>query len=351
MHVCPNPLCCYVPPYIADRLAESDDPELRSLAIEAIKQAAAARTLRQALSKMPLMAAIPSTRGTKQRLIYNMEGLGLMQRLPGELVRAEGDPETGNEAVDEAYDYSGITYDFYAEQFNRNSLDDRGMALISSINFGKGYNNASWNGEQMAYGNGDGIRLTRFTKSLDVVAHELTHGLIQFESNLEYEYESGALNEHFADVMGAMVKQWHLKQDVTQADWLMGTELIGPGITAKALRTFTTEKAYQNDPLLGTDPQPKHIKDRDLSSRDNGGVHINSGIPNHAFYRTALAIGGNAWEKAGRIWYITLRQLSRTSQFQEAADVTYQIAESEYGTGSLEQQAVKTGWDAVGITV
>lgn len=290
---CHNSLSCFLPPYVTDRLINSDDPELRNLAVEAIKQAAASRTMRTTLSAMPIMAAIPSPAGTKHRLVYDMENIGLIQSLPGKLVLSEDDDETSvtDEAVKEAYNYSGVTYDFYKEVFNRNSLDDQGMSLISSVHFDRRYNNAFFNGEQMTYGDGDGSLFIRFTKALDVVAHELTHGVVQHTSNLNYKAEPGALNEHFADAMSALVKQWHLKQDVKQADWLMGSDIMGSRVSAKSLRTFKADKAYKDDPLLGTDPQPKHYKDKDTGSGDNFGVHINSGIPNHAFYLAAMELG------------------------------------------------------------
>lgn len=357
MHFCHNPSCrnplhCFLPPYVIDCLIESEDPDIRSLAIEAMASAAAARTKRSLLSTMPIMAAIPSPKGTKSRLVYDAVN---RRSLPGTLARSEGEPPVTDEAVNEAYEYSGIVYDFYKELFSRNSLDDRGMSLISSVHVGRKYNNAFWDGEQMAYGDGDGKLFIRFTKAIDVVAHELTHGVISNTSSLDYELQPGALNEHFADVMGALVKQRHLGQDASTADWLNGDQIMGPDTTAKCLRTFKAEKAYENDPILGDDPQPKHMRDFVVLPNDplndNGGVHINSGIPNHAFYIIANEIGGNAWEKAGRIWYKTLINLTRQSQFQDAANMTYMVAAADYGSGSNEQKAVKKGWETVGITV
>ena len=351
MHTCHNPIHCFLPPYVLEHLAESDEPEIRRLAIEAIAAAAEARAVRATLATMPMMAAIPSPGATKHRLIYDMQNRRFQFFLPGTLIRSEGEPPVSDEAVNEAYDYSGVVYDFYEAIFGRNSLDNRGMSLISSVHFGRRYNNAFWNGEQMAYGDGDSRIFVRFTKALDVVGHELTHGVITHESNLVYRDEPGALNEHFADVMGALVEQWYLKQTADEADWLIGEDIMGPEVSAKCLRTFKGEKAYENDSLLGTDPQPKHIRDKYTGSEDYGGVHINSGIPNHAFYQVANELGGYVWEKAGRIWYQTLRNLNQFSQFQDAARMTYQVAGADYGLGSLEQQAVKKGWDAVGITV
>jgi Zn-dependent metalloprotease len=332
-------------------LLDSDDAEIRQAALEAIKQSAAARTLRMAMARMPMMSAIPSPAGSKHRLVYDMKNIDLQQLLPGTLIRSEGQDAVTDEAVNEAYDYSGIVYDYYKSNFDRNSLDDRGMTLVSSVHLGTKYNNAFWNGEQMAYGDGDNKIFIRFTKGLDVVGHELTHGVVTHTSNLDYWDESGALNEHFADVMGELVQQWHLKHDVTQADWMMGEDIMGPATTAKCLRTFKAEKAYENDRLLGTDPQPKHLKDKYNGYEDNRGVHINSGIPNHAFYRVAIELGGYAWDKAGKIWYQTLKNLNNQSKFQEAASMTYQVAGSMFGNDSIEQKAVKTGWDAVGIVV
>ena len=107
-----------------------------------------------------------------------------------------------------------------------------------------------------------------------------------------------------------------------------------------------------NDPVLGKDPQPGHMRDYVQTQSDNGGVHINSGIPNRAFYVTAYNIGGSAWEKAGQIWYVTLSsKLSQSTNFATAAAKTYEAARDLYGQGSLEQQAVKAGWAEVGIDV
>ena len=223
------------------------------------------------------------------------------------------------------------------------------MSPISSIHLGRRLNNAFWTGEQMAYGDGDGSLFVRFTKSLDVVGHELSHGVITYTSNLEYRDEPGALNEHFADVFGSLVKQWKKHQTADEADWLIGNDIMGPDTDAGALRTLTEEPAYEDDPLLGTDPQPKHMDDVYTGSQDNGGVHINSGIPNHAFYRASLEIGGEAWEKAGRIWYRTLLTLTATSDFGEMVERTLQEAAALFGSRSLEQRAVRNAWKAVGL--
>ena len=348
MRGCPNPVHCFIPPYILDRLAQSSDAGIRRLAIENVARSASLRATRKALSPLAALIAAASPDGTKRRLVYDAKGRG-SSYLPGALVRSEGDPKSTDAAVNEAYDGSGATYDFYKKLFGRNSLDDAGMTLISSVHVGQSYNNAFWNGDQMAYGDGDEKIFIRFTKALDVVGHELTHGVVSHTCALEYQDESGALDEHFADVFGSLVKQWKRKQTAAKADWLIGAEIMGPATKAKALRTFTAEPAFVDDPLLGTDPQPKHLKNKYTGWSDSGGVHINSGIPNHAFYLVATGLGGNAWDKPGRIWYKTMLALGRTSDFDEMVSMTLQSAAALFGAGGAEEKAVASAWKAVGF--
>ena len=345
---CNNRIHSILPPYILEKMSQSTHAKLRKRAIDAIEAAAAMRAQRFTLAKLPTMSAIPSPGGKKHRLVYDAKH-GSMWSLPGKLVREEGDKKAKDAAVNEAYNYSGDVYDFYQTVFSRNSLDDKGMSLISSVHLGNKFNNAFWNGEQMAYGDGDGSLFIRFTKARDVVGHELTHGVVTHTCNLQYQDESGALNEHFADVMGVLVSQWRAGKTAKQAAWTVGAEIMGPGTTAKCLRTFKDEPAYQDDPILGDDPQPKHLKDKYTGSADQGGVHINSGIPNHAFYLVAMEIGGSAWQKAGQIWYRTLRALHQTSDFAQMVTETEASAVALYGSESIEQQAVRKAWKAVGF--
>ncbi len=340
--------CSIIPPHVFDNMTQSSDSRVRRIAIDAIENASAVRAVRATLATMPAWAAIPSPSFRRHRLVYDVRNGGFSE-LPGHLVRAEREPRSGDAAVNEAYSYSGSTYNFYRRNFNRNSLDDRGMSLISSVHLGRRLNNAFWTGEQMCYGDGDGRIFIRFTKSLDVVGHELTHGVIAHTCNLVYANEPGALNEHFADVFGSLVKQWSKRQTVTRADWLIGADIMGPDTRAKSLRTFKAEKAYENDPLLGTDPQPKHLKNKYLGSADNGGVHINSGIPNHAFYLAAMAIGGRAWQRAGRIWYRTMLKLNASSSFADMVESTVETAVTLYKSGSKEHKAVVRAWKMVGF--
>ena len=137
-----------------------------------------------------------------------------------------------------------------------------------------------------------------------------------------------------------------------RASWLIGEGLLAKGVKGVALRSMKAPGTAYNDPVLGKDPQPANMRDYVNTSEDNGGVHINSGIPNHAFYLMAVAIGGFAWEKAGMIWYVAARdKFNSGTDFQSAANLTYDVAGQLYGQNSKEQQAVKYGWDGVGITV
>ena len=352
-----DPVQCIIPPYMLEHLARSADPRLRDLAIAGISRAASVRAVRAFAQGTALMMAVPSPQGRKNRLVYDARR---KDRLPGRLVRSEGGKKSADVAVNEAYDFSGDTYDFYHELFGRNSLDGAGMTLISSVHVGEADGsgksqpmaNAFWDGTQMAYGDGDGRIFERFTRSLDVVAHELTHGVQSYASNLAYQGQSGALNEHFSDVFGVLVRQWRQGVSVEKASWLVGAEVLVPAKTRRAIRDMEQPgTAYADDPDLGSDPQPGHMKDLYTGWADNGGVHLNSGIPNRAFVLVARALGGKAWERAGRIWYDALLQLSRRSQFADMAAITVQIAGDTARFGKDARKAVRDAWKKVGVSV
>jgi Zn-dependent metalloprotease len=271
------------------------------------------------------------------------------------LARPEDGPESPDDSVNRAFDGLGKTRDFYHEIFERNSIDGEGMRMDGYVHYGSGFNNAFWNGQRMIFGDGDGIIFTDFTKSLDVIGHELTHGVTQFSAGLVYHNQSGALNESISDVFGSLIKQWSLDQTAAQADWLIGAEIFTPDIDADALRSMKAPGTAYNNDDFGRDPQPdnmsKFVQRADTREEDWGGVHINSGIPNKAFYLVATGIGGNAWEAPGHIWYESLRASNTDTDFQQFADTTYSKADQLYGSGSAEQQAVVAAWREVGIRI
>jgi len=270
----------------------------------------------------------------------------------GPVVRAEGDPATGDPAVNEAYDYMGNTYDFYWNIFNRDSIDDQGMPLNGTVHYSQDYDNAYWDGQRMIYGDGDQEQFYRFTKCIDVIGHELTHGLTQAEAGLIYWGQTGALNESISDVFGSLVKQYSKNQTAAQADWLIGQGLFMPSVKGQAIRSMKAPGTAYNDPVLGKDPQPADMDHYVDTLQDNGGVHTNSGIPNRAFYLAAVNIGGYAWETAGTIWYETLLRpdLTKVADFATFANLTVDTADLLFPSGS-EAKAVEDAWKAVGVAV
>jgi Zn-dependent metalloprotease len=341
-----NQICFIIPEYINKNIVKKGSEKQKE---SAWKNLILTEQLRGRRTVTGLMSSMFSVSDKLYRTIYDA---GKTETLPGTLVRSEGGRSKGGRTVSEAYDYSGLTYDFYKKIFERNSIDTRGMKLDSTVHYGEDYTNAFWNGTQMVYGDGDGEIFQRFTKSIDVIGHELTHGVTQYEAALEYEGQAGALNESFSDVFGSMIKQHALKQAVDKADWLIGAGLFTRKVNGVALRSMKEPGTAYNDPTIGKDPQPAHMKDYVNTTGDNGGVHINSGIPNRSFYLTAIELGGYAWEKAGRIWYIALTErLRESSDFQRAANITFEVAGTLYGKNAKEQNAVKKAWDLVGIKI
>ena len=350
-----NPIFCIIPPYILDEIVSKGTPLQRAAALKTKAVDNTFRALRlagQPSRFSPQGSAAPSALvgAQKRRTIYTANH---SQNLPGTLVRAEGQGPTGDVMVDEAYDGLGATFDFFDQIFDRNSIDDAGMALDATVHFGSNYNNAFWNSVQMVFGDGDGQIFNRFTIALDIIGHELAHGVTEDESRLQYFNQSGALNESMSDVFGSLIKQFVKNQTADQADWLIGEGLLAAGINGVALRSMKAPGTAFNDPLLGKDPQPKHMDNFVYTFEDNGGVHINSGIPNHAFYQVATRIGGHAWEKAGRIWYDALRdsRVRPNTGFRRYAKITHDVAGRLFGLSSPERTAVSKGWAAVGIQV
>ena len=344
-----NPIHCIIPPYITENLAQAEDAQIRAQANTDLVAAERIRESRFESRATPsLMAIIPTPHRRRHREVYDAHQTDW---LPGELIRSEGEDPVVDAAVNEAYDFSGDVYDFYEEVFQRSSLDDKGMVLISSVH-AHPRDNAFWNGRQMTYGDGDGRIFQRFTRALDVVGHELTHGVQAFTSNLRYQNQSGALNEHFSDVFGVLIRQWKNCQTAADASWLIGAEILVPAeepAVRRAIRDMENPGTAYDDPDMGQDPQPDHMRDLYRGDEDWGGVHRNSGIPNKAFVLTAKALGGYAWDIAGRIWYKTMLTLHRDSQFVDCARRTVQVAVADYGSETAE--IVRARWDAVGIAV
>ncbi len=266
--------------------------------------------------------------------------------LPGTLVRAEGAEAGADESVDEAYDGLGATWTLLHEAFGRASLDGAGLPLVASVHYGRRFDNAFWDGQQMVFGDGDGEIFRSFTDSVDVIGHELGHGVVQHTLGLVYLGQAGALNESVCDVLGSLVKQHRLGQDAADADWLVGAELFTDQVEGAALRSLKAPGTAYDDDRLGKDPQPAtmdgYVELPHDAENDNGGVHVNSGIPNHAFYLAATGIGGRAWEGAGLVWYdvLTSSGLPRDTDFAGFAAATVRAAAARFGEGAREVAAV-----------
>jgi Zn-dependent metalloprotease len=341
---------CITPPHILKKLLENPDNRIRDAALRTLLSTSRLRGERAVRGLLaPAMAT--STHG--RRTVFDCANTTSVSSAT--VARTENGSASADDSVNNAFEGLGSTRDFYRDVLDRDSIDGHGMRLNGYVHFGAGFNNAFWDGSHMVFGDGDDVLFTDFTKSVDVIAHELTHGVTEVTAGLEYHKQPGALNESMSDVFGSLVKQWARKQTADQADWLIGAEIFTPEVDADALRSMKAPGTAYNNPLFGRDPQPDHMSKfvmlPDTDEGDNGGVHINSGIPNKAFFLTAIGIGGYAWEAPGHIWYAALQASSELTDFQEFADMTHVKAGQLYGPQSAEQQAVVSAWKEVGIRI
>lgn len=292
-------------------------------------------------------------KGTTYSLVDNTRGNGIFTYDAANRTRTPGTLWTDadnnlNAAYDKpavsAHANAALVYDFYKLEYNRNSYDNRGAKLISTVHYGSRYNNAFWNGTQMVYGDGDGNVFKPLSGALDVVAHELTHAVTEYTCDLVYQNESGAINEALSDIIGTRVE--FFAND--RPDYLIGEDISGPGLGAPALRSMS-------DPTQMGDPD--HYSKRYTGTEDNGGVHINSSIINKAAY--LMAEGGNHYgvtvngigiKKTADIFYRCMTNyLTTSSNFSQLKSVAIMAAKDLYGATSPEVQAVTSAFNAVGI--
>ncbi|ANS46209.1 bacillolysin [Bacillus thuringiensis] len=246
-------------------------------------------------------------------------------------------------AVDAHY-YAGKTYDYYKATFNRNSINDAGAPLKSTVHYGSKYNNAFWNGSQMVYGDGDGVTFTSLSGGIDVIGHELTHAVTENSSDLIYQNESGALNEAISDIFGTLVEFY----DNRNPDWEIGEDIYTPGKAGDALRSMSDPAKYGD---------PDHYSKRYTGTSDNGGVHTNSGIINKQAYLLAnggthsgVTVTGIGKDKLGAIYYRANTQyFTQSTTFSQARAGAVQAAADLYGASSAEVNAVKQSFSAVGV--
>ncbi|OJT20212.1 peptidase M4 [Archangium sp. Cb G35] len=268
---------------------------------------------------------------------------------PGTLKRSEGQAPIGDAHVDMNYDMLGTTYNCYQTLFGRDSYDNAGATLISTVHYGSNYVNAYWDGTQMVYGDGNNSDSIELGKDLDVTVHELTHAVTDTESDLIYSGESGGLNESMSDIFAGVCESWTRNWAVDADVFMIGEDIWTPGTPNDALR-------YMDDPA-------KDDVSLDFYGDYSSGVdvHYSSGISNLVF--SLLSKGGVhprgkstnvvpaiGPEKAGRIFYKANTDLfTASTTFEQAKTYTLQAAEALYGAGSAEASAVNEAWKAVGV--
>ena len=336
------PYCQFVPPWLLERLAEPGDRA--TMTADPVAQAVA-ETLRTDAEIRAARAKAPVATRRTTKAAWAVYTAASTQTLPGKLMRTAGDPDSTDPAVNEAATGGQAALDLFSQVYGRDSFDDAGAEVIMSVHYGVRYDNAFWNGTQLVFGDGDGQVFDRFTKPIDVLGHELSHAVTERTAGLVYSGESGALNESMSDVFGICAKQRLLGQTAQQADWLIGEGIFLPGVQARALRDMAHPGTAYNDPRLGKDPQVGSYKDFVHTTNDNGGVHINSGIPNRAFQLAATGIGGSSAEGAGRIWYTALTgtDVGPNTDFAGFAAATVAAA-------GPHADAVRQAWTTVGVT-
>jgi Thermolysin metallopeptidase, alpha-helical domain/Thermolysin metallopeptidase, catalytic domain len=341
--------CHIIPPYLLERLAAGHPDEAaarfgqQTLVIDARLRERRTVPAPSVQGSLPPQAAQRS--GEDAIAVYTA---GNGSDLPGQVVRVSGDPESGDVSVDEAYAGVDGTLALFREVYSRESYDGRGAPVVATVHYERNYDNAFWDGRQLVFGDGDGTVFGRFTKPVDVLGHEFTHAVTQFTANLTYQGQSGALNESVSDVFGSCLKQRLLGQSADQADWLIGAGIFLPAVQGKALRSMSEPGTAYDDDVIGKDPQVGSMVDYVDTQDDNGGVHLNSGIPNRAFYLAATGIGGSSWDGAGRIWYAALTSgIGADTDFAAFAAATITAAEA---VSSAAADAVRGAWDEVGVT-
>lgn len=276
--------------------------------------------------------------------------------LPGTLVLSETGGTTSDTVISTAHAHAATSYDYYKGVHNRDSFNNAGAQIKTTVHHDVNYNNAFWNGTQLVYGDGDGVQFSPLGNSLDVGAHELTHAVTTYSANLVYQNESGALNEGTSDIMAAAVEAW--KDGAVSADtWKVGEDITTPGTAGDALR-------YMNDPVADGSSYD-YYPTRYMGTGDSGGVHLNSGIANLAFKlwvtggthprnKTTVVVPAlsttamTSIDMAAKIWYRALTvYMTSSTNFQGARTATAQAATDLYGATAAA--AVHKGWDAVGV--
>ncbi|HEY9678548.1 MAG TPA: M4 family metallopeptidase [Drouetiella sp.] len=327
-----------IPPYLLESLAKNNPENPAYMAtIRATHQLHVDSVKARAMS-----SAAALTEGKADRYVFDAGG----EEVPGKQVMKEGDKPTGNSDVDNAYNYTGDVREYYKAVHNRNSIDGKGMDLLSTVNYGDNFENAFWDSTRMTYGRPGAMSFFKTFIQRVITGHEMTHGVTENEANETYRKQPGALNEHNSDVFGVLVEQRALGQTADKASWLVGEGIWKDGVKGRALRDMRNPGTAYDDPRIGKDPQPAHMKDYINTTRDNGGVHLNSGIPNKAFADFAVAVGGNAWEAPGKIWYEARHNAGSDPSF---ASFAWETIEAAKKISPKDVEKLQAAWEGVGV--
>lgn len=338
--------CFIIPNDVLEKLSKDKElsDEIRHNATSNIKISKELRKLRistQAFTNtMSLSPSLTSGLSVAPAVtVYDCKNL---QALPGTPV--SNPIRTRDTTVTRTYKLTKSVAEFYKKVFGRNSINDAGMTMMSSVHFGVDYNNAMWNGSQMIYGDGDNKIFTDFTLGNDVVGHELTHGVTQHTLQLKYSGDAGGLNESLSDCFGTMFRQWQAKQDVFQADWLIGHEIMGAVSISKGY-TCLRNMANPAD-VHALAPQPVHYSELTPGMDP----HYTSGPPNLAFCLACKSVGGKSWEKVGQIWYGAMQgRPSPNMKMKDFANRTRKLALKMYAANPSVAAAVDNAWKQVGL--
>ena len=341
-------MCQIVPAEVLKRLSKdrSLSEEQRKNFADTVKIDAELRKLRTQANQLTRVAGLiagvapPTVALAPAISVFNCNH---GQTLPGaQVINPANSPDATAKRV---FSETTLVAAFYSQVFGRNSIDGAGMTMISSIHYGTGYNNAFWNGAQMTYGDGDGSIFVDFSKGNDVIGHELTHGVTQHTLQLAYNNEAGGLNESLSDCFGSMFLQWNASQNVNQANWLIGKDIMGPSATSQGLTCLRDMANPAAKHCLA--PQPTKFS----QIKPGMDPHLSSGPPNLAFYTAAKAVGGNSWDKVGQIWYKSLTGFGPTPamKMKAFANRTRAVAAQLNPGNTAVANAVDAGWKKVGL--
>ena len=339
--------CQIIPNDVLEKLSldKKLSAELRQASSQSARLSSSLRNLRDSAASLTAMSHAMGMQALElaARPAVTVYDCKHTQTVPGAPVAKPG--SSADATAKRTFTETTSVAKFYKAVFGRNSIDNAGMTMMSSIHFGNKYNNAMWNGSQMIYGDGDGSLFVDFTMGNDVIGHELTHGVTQHTLQLAYSGDAGGLNESLSDCFGSMFRQWEAGQTVATADWLIGADIMGPTAKAKGYKCLRNMANPADKAALA--PQPTKY------SQLTPGMdpHYTSGPPNLAFYTACKALGGKSYDRIGQVWYrvLTTSGQQPSMNMPTFAARTRQAAQALYPAQPAVAVAVDKGWKAVGL--